>query len=42
MIPGKDEKRSIDNLGMPGNFKYVMYNYWIKDNDDKWQQTRNR
>ena len=23
MIPGKDEKRSIDNLGMPGNFKYV-------------------
>ena len=24
-IPGKDEKRSIDNLGMPGDF-----NYWIK------------
>ena len=23
MIPGKDEKRSIDNLGMPGNFKYA-------------------
>ena len=23
MIPGKDEKRSIDNLGMPGNFKYL-------------------
>ena len=24
-IPGKDEKRLIDNLGMPGDF-----NYWIK------------
>ena len=37
-IPGKDEKRLIDNLGMPGNFRYIkvrFLNYDDNENDNK-------
>ena len=47
-IPGKDEKRLIDNLGMPGNFKYIkvqLLNYDDNENDNKqgsWGECYNR
>ena len=47
-IPGKDEKRLIDNLGMPGNFKYIkvqLLNYNDNENDNKqgsWGECYNR
>ena len=35
-------KRSIDNLGMPGNFKYITVHATELMKDDEWQQTRKR